>query len=79
MDQPTSGRCPPARPALADDVRLLPSRVVAMRERDEDELVDALAELLVAWLELRPERLPVAVGPSGASALVSGFSREEEG
>ena len=59
-------------------MRLLPSRVVAMHEGDEEQLVDALAELLVEWLELRRERLPVAVGPSGASALVSGFSREEE-
>ena len=78
MDQPTSGSRPIARPTLADDVRLLPSRVVAMRERDEEQLVDALAELLVAWLELHPERRSAARGPSGASALVSGFSREEE-
>lgn len=59
-------------------MRLLPSRLVALGKGDEEELVDALAELLVEWLELHPERLPLAAGPSGASALVSGFSCEEE-
>ncbi len=79
MDQPTAGSRPIAQPPLADDVRLLPSRLVGIRERDEEDLVDALAELLIERLELQPERSSIAAGPSGASALVSGFSREEEG
>lgn len=79
MDQPTAATRPPAQqPPSADQVRLLPSRIVVMRDGDQEQLVDALAELLVARLELRSERLHVGGGPSGASALVSGFSREEE-
>jgi hypothetical protein len=46
---------------------MLPSRFVPMSEHEEEQLIDALAELLIEWLELHPDRLPVGLGRSGRS------------
>jgi hypothetical protein len=52
------------------ELRLLPSRYVPMSERKEEQLIDALAELLIEWLELHPDLLPVGPRPSKRSELL---------
>lgn len=49
-----------------------------MSEREEEQLLDALAELLVEWLELHPERLPGSLRPSDESGLLDDPSSKEE-
>lgn len=60
------------------ELRLLPTRFVPMSEREEEQLLDALAELLVEWLELHPERLPGSLRPSDESGLLDDPSSKEE-
>jgi hypothetical protein len=77
------GRSRPRRRVRAskEDVEapltLLPGRARPMAGDEERQLVEALAELLVEWIEARPERLPAGLR-TGRGCDLDGCSRAKE-
>jgi hypothetical protein len=72
-----SGTQPQTQPASAAPIRLLPARALPMSREQEQGLVCALAELLVEWIEARPERLPSSLR-TGQRCDLDGCSRAKE-
>lgn len=72
----------PRRPACvrADDrpLRLLPGKTRAMTSSEEQQLVDALAELLAVWLAAHPDRLPDTLRSRLKRDLLVGTRIEEQ-
>ncbi len=66
-----SGSQPQTQPASGAPIRLLPGRTLPMSREQEQGLVRALAELLVEWIEARPERLPSRLRTGRGCDLVS--------
>jgi hypothetical protein len=66
-------------PAAEKDapLRLLPGKTRPMTGEEEQQLVEALAELLVEWVEARPERLPAGLR-TGRGCDLDGCSRAKE-
>jgi hypothetical protein len=61
----------PRRDTGADaPLRLLPGKTRPMTGEEERQLVEALAELLVEWVEARPERLPAGLRTGRGCDLV---------
>jgi len=58
-------------------LRLLPGETRPMTCEEERQLVEALAELLVEWVEARPERLPAGLR-TGRGCDLDGCSRAKE-
>jgi hypothetical protein len=58
-------------------LRLLPGKTRPMTGEEERQLVEALAELLVEWVEARPEWLPAGLR-TGRGCDLDGCSRAKE-
>jgi hypothetical protein len=72
-----SGSQPQTQPASGAPIRLLPGRTLPMSREQEQGLVRVLAELLVEWIEARPERLPSSLR-TGRGCDLDGCSRVKE-
>jgi hypothetical protein len=72
-----SGSQPQTQPASGAPIRLLLGRTLPMSREQEQGLVRVLAELLVEWIEARPERLPSSLR-TGRGCDLDGCSRVKE-
>jgi hypothetical protein len=59
-------------------LRLLPGKTRAMTSGEEQQLVDALAELLAVWLAAHPDRLPDSLRSRLKRDLLVGTRTEEQ-
>jgi hypothetical protein len=76
VGKPRRRRPGPEKGAQAP-LTLLPGRTRPMSSEEERQLIEALAELLVEWVEARPERLPKGLR-TGRGCDLDGCSRAKE-
>jgi hypothetical protein len=58
--------------------RLLAGQTRAMTEAEEQELVDALADLFADWLVAHPDQMPAALRSRRKRDLLEGTRAEEQ-
>jgi hypothetical protein len=71
-------RRPVCVPAADRPLQLLAGHTRPMTEVEEEQLVNALAELLTDWLAAHPDRLPDGLRPGAQCGLVDQTTTKEQ-